>query len=231
MSDSGRDTKDPFHKEEAVFYTLLCAERNMRIIIFGPQASGKGTQSEMLAKESGVMHISVGERLRQEAASGSALGKRMKERMDKGEMVSDDLVEKMIKRLIEESEGKFVLDGFPRTEAQARWLDLITRIDRILVLSISDKTAIERIGGRRECAKGHDFHLLYKPPKKENTCDECGLPLKKRADDTSVAIMKRLQLYHEQTEPMIKHYQDRIITIDGERSIPDVHHAILKALR
>jgi adenylate kinase len=203
----------------------------MRLIIIGPQASGKGTQSEMLAKELNLTHISVGEHLRQEVASGSALGKKIKAKIHAGEMVSDDLVETMVKRLIDKASGKFILGGFPRTAAQAKWLDLASSIDKVIVLTITDKTAVARIGGRRECAKGHDFHALYKPPKKEGVCDECGLPLKRRADDTSAAIMKRLALYHAETEPIIAHYKGKVITIDGEKSIRDVNLAIMKALR
>jgi adenylate kinase len=203
----------------------------MKLIILGPQASGKGTQSEMLAKELGLEHISTGEKLRQEVASGSALGKKMGEIMRTGAMVPDELVEKMVQRLIEQSHNRFILDGFPRTAAQAQWLDLITTIDKVIVLKISDKTAVERIGGRLECAKGHDFHMKFNPPKKEGICDECGLPLKKRADDTFAAIMKRLQIYHQQTEPILSHYKGKLVEINGESSITDVHFAVLKALR
>lgn len=202
----------------------------MKLIILGPQASGKGTQAEMLAKEFGIHHISTGEKLREEVASGSRLGHLMQERMDHGELVPNELVYKMMQRLIEQH-SKFVLDGFPRTEEQAKWLDTVTDIDHVIVLKIKDKTAIDRIGGRVECPKGHDYHLKFKPPKKDGVCDEDGLPLKKRSDDTAVAIMKRLQLYHEQTEPLIRHYKDRVIEIDGEPSIRDVHLALLKRLR
>lgn len=202
----------------------------MRLIILGAQASGKGTQAEMLTKEFGLTHISTGERLRQEVASGSMLGKKIAEQIEQGNMVPDELVQKMVKHLIEQSDGKFILDGFPRTPAQAEFLDLTTNIDHVVVLKISDKTALERIGGRVECPKGHDFHLKFNPPKKEGICDECGLPLHKRADDNSVAIMKRLQDYHLRTEPIIAHYKGKILEINGEQSIKDVHLAILKAL-
>jgi len=202
----------------------------MRLIIIGPQASGKGTQASMLAKEMGLSHLSMGEKLRQEAASGSRLGHQIKERIDKGELVPNELVEKMTKRLIKESNGKFILDGFPRNEEQARFLDLITPIDHVIQLKVSDKTAVERIGGRRECPKGHDYHVFYKPPKKEGVCDVDGLPLHRRADDTSAAIMKRLQTYHNRTEPVLAHYKGKVLDINGEQGIRDVHFAILKAL-
>jgi len=202
----------------------------MKLIIFGAQASGKGTQAEMLAKELGLAHISMGELLRQEASSGSRAGQQLKAHMDKGELVPDDLVHKILKQHIEASNGKFILDGFPRKKAQAEWLDDITDIDRVILLKISDKTALERIGGRRECQKGHNYHLQYKPPKHEGICDECGLPLHQRSDDTQIAIMKRLQLFHDQTEPLLTHYKAKLSEVNGEQSIKDVHFAVLKAI-
>jgi len=202
----------------------------MKLIIIGPQASGKGTQSEMLSKELGLTHISIGERLRQEIASQSRLGKEIKAKIAAGEMVDDRLVEHLVKKLIAETGKGFILDGFPRDKEQAEWLDLVANIDKVIVLQISDKTAIERISGRRECPKGHDFHIIYNPPKKKDVCDECGLPLKKREDDTTTAIMKRLQTYHQVTEPILSHYTKKIVKVNGEQSIKDVHFAILKAI-
>jgi adenylate kinase len=202
----------------------------MKLIILGAQASGKGTQAEMLSKELGLEHIATGERLRQEAASGSRLGQMIKSHIDKGELVPDELVQKMVQHLIERSNGKFILDGFPRTTQQMQFLDNVTNIDHVILLEIADKTAIERIGGRRECPKGHNYHLQYKPPQKEGICDEDGLPLQRRADDTAVAIMKRLQIFHEQSTPVIDHYKAKTLRINGEQSIKDVHLAILKAM-
>ena len=202
----------------------------MHYIIIGAQASGKGTQADMLAKEAGIIHISTGELLRQEVATGNALGKRLKEHLDRGELVPNDLVFKMLQRAIDHAKGGFILDGFPRTVEQAKFLDVATHIDKVIVLEINDKTAIARISGRRECAKGHNYNLLTNPPKKASVCDIDGLPLKQRSDDTPVAIKKRLDTYHQETEPVIAHYKDKVININGEPPIQDVHFAILKAL-
>jgi adenylate kinase len=215
---------------QTLFYITAQLAKDMKLIIFGPQASGKGTQAVMLAKELGLAHISSGERLRQEVASGSALGQKMREHMDRGELVPTDLLQAMIKRAIHESHGKFILDGFPRTAEQAEWLDMQTPIDHVIVLTIRDKTAVERIGGRRECPKGHGFNVATKPPRHEGLCDECGLPLHQRSDDTAAAVMKRLQIYHSQTAPLIEHYKEKVVTVDGEPDIAEVHFAVLKAL-
>jgi adenylate kinase len=203
----------------------------MNIILFGPQAAGKGTQAELLAHELGIDHINVGERLRHEAASGSRLGHEIKAKIDAGELVDDKLVERLVKQLLQEAERGFVMDGFPRDEEQAAWLDLNAHIDTVIMLKVSESTTMMRIGGRRECPKGHDFHIVFKPSRKEGLCDECGLPLSRRADDTEEAIKKRLKTYHDLTQPMIKHYGDKVISIDGEQSIMDVHRAIMRAIR
>jgi adenylate kinase len=202
----------------------------MKYIIFGAQASGKGTQAEMLAKELGLKHISAGELLRQEVAAGSHHGKLIKAHQDKGELVPNELVYAVIKKAIQDSHGKFILDGFPRTQAQAEWLDLNVNIDKVIVLKISDKTAVERIGGRRECPNGHTYHVKFNPPKREGICDQDSLPLRQRTDDTAAAIMKRLQIYHEQTKPVIDHYKTKVVEIDGEPNIKDVHIAVMKAV-
>ncbi len=200
------------------------------LIILGPQASGKGTQAAMLAQEFGFAHISMGEKLREEASSGSKLGQILKGFMDKGELVPDEYTMKIALREIQHADHGFIFDGFPRNVAQAKFLDEHTRIDKVVVLDLTDKVAVERIGGRRECAKGHTYHLKFKPPKHEGLCDEDNLPLRQRSDDTSVAVMKRLALFHEITSPVIAHYKDRVLHIDGSASIPDVHKAVLKAL-
>jgi len=202
----------------------------MKIIILGPQGSGKGTQAELLAKDLGLTRITMGERLRQEVASGSRLGQMIKELIDKGEMVPDELVQKMIQHHIEASRGKFILDGFPRNASQANWLDNIINIDKVILLDVKDKTSIERLTSRRECAKGHTYNLMTNPPKKKDFCDEDGLPLKKRDDDVTIAIIRRLETYHSQTKPLLQHYKDKLLHVDGEQNIPSVYRNILKLL-
>jgi adenylate kinase len=205
---------------------------NMKLIILGPQASGKGTQADLLSQVFGVKHVSMGDCLRQEVAARSRIGLKVKELMDRGELVSDELTNKIAKKATDDAQGKFILDGYPRTLEQVKYVEDNIHIDKVIVLTISEKTAIERMGGRRQCQNGHTFHIKFHPPKKEGICDECGLPLKQRSDDTTVAIMKRLQNYREQTKPVIEYYskQHNVITINGEPPIKEVHQAIVKAL-
>jgi adenylate kinase len=202
----------------------------MRYLILGPPASGKGTQAALLSKEFGIAHISMGDRLRQEAATHTAIGRRIKEHLDRGELVPDDLTLNIAHRAIENAHSQFIFDGFPRTLAQAGFLDNLTAIERMIVLTVSDKSAIERISGRRLCPKGHTFHIKYHPPKREGICDECGLPLSARSDDTPATIIKRLREFHTLTKPLIEHYKDRVVMINGDPPILEVHTTILKAL-
>lgn len=203
----------------------------MRIIILGPQGSGKGTQAELLKDSMHLTHINVGECLREEVAAGTPLGRRLKDAIDRGELVSNEHINKLVGRLIREAGSRFIIDGFPRTKDQAQFLDLATSIDKVIVLKLPDKAAVERIGGRRECPNGHDFHVTYNPPRKEGICDECGLPLARRKDDNSMTIMKRLALYHRETEPILSHYAGKIIEIDSSQPIMKVHQDIMRALR
>lgn len=202
-----------------------------RLIIFGPQGSGKGTQSAMLASELGIAHLSIGERLRHEAASGSTLGKRIKAIMDRGEMVPAATVNQLVGKLVREARKGFILDGYPRTKEQAAYLDKTIDIDRVILLKISDDRAVARLSGRVECANGHDYHKTLKPPKKTGVCDECGLPLRKRSDDTVAAIRKRLAIYHAETEKLLAHYTPKLLVVNGDQSIAKVHQDIIKGLR
>ncbi len=201
----------------------------MKLLIFGPQASGKGTQAEILAKRMNIPHISVGEKLREEVASGSELGLKIKDMMNKGYMVPDSITDEIVKKAIEGSEG-FILDGYPRNIHQAGILDSITKIDKAILIEVPDAVAIERITGRRECPEGHSFHTKYKPPKEEGKCDICGKELTNRKDDTEGSIKRRLSFYHESTEPLASHYRDVLLEIDGTKNIQEVAEDIQRGL-
>lgn len=202
----------------------------MNMIIFGPQASGKGTQAEMIAKKYDIEHISIGDVFRHEVAQKTAMGKQLAEYMNRGELVPADLNDKIVLKLLEKHPDGVILDGYPRNIYQARFLDEHWHVEKVIVLEVPDEVCIERISGRRVCDKGHDYHVLYKPPKKEGVCDIDDLPLRMRSDDKPEAIKKRLSIYHEQTEPILKHYEDRIIKIDGNKEINQVFEEITNKL-
>ena len=199
------------------------------LIILGPQASGKGTQAAMLAQEFGLAHISMGEKLREEIASGSKLGQTLKGFMDKGELVPDEYTMKIALREIQNAQHGFIFDGFPRNTAQAKFLDEHTRIDRVIVLDLIDKVAIERIGGRRECPKGHTYHLKFKPPKKEGVCDLDGSSLFRRQDDDESVVRMRISTYKKETYPLVEHYQKKGVlqVVNGVQDEAHVTSAIL----
>lgn len=207
----------------------------MRIILFGPQASGKGTQSKLLARVLEMPAISTGDLFREEIQRGSARGKRAEAYMNRGELVPDDLTLTMFQERFarDDTRNGFVLDGFPRNTVQAEALDVMTTIDVILVLDLPEEDVLERMSGRLLCSKNHIYHTTTKPPKKDGVCDIDGLPLKQRDDETPNAIRTRLAAYHVQTTPLVDRYRGRdlpIIEIDSRPSIDIVHTAIMEKL-
>ncbi len=201
----------------------------MNILVIGPQASGKGTQADLLAKKLGVPHLSTGDLFR--AEKRTALGRRIAAIMDAGELVPDEVTWQMIKAHLDEEGDGWVLDGFPRTLNQAALLDAHAAPDKVLVLDTPDEICIERISGRRICETcGKDYHVKYKPPKRADVCDLDGGELVQRPDDNEEAVKRRLATYHEQTEPLLIHYADRLITVDGSPGIDDVWQSIQEKL-
>jgi len=203
----------------------------MKFLIIGPQGSGKGTQADLLAKRLGIPHISSGDLLRAEKQSGSVLGKEIAAMIDKGELVPDTMIWEMIKaRLSEHPEG-WLLDGYPRQLSQAETLDAYQAPDTVLVLDVPDEVCVERISGRRVCETcGRDYHIKYKPPKEPGKCDVDGSRLVQRTDDYPEAVRKRLADYHAKTAPLIEHYGDKIVRVNGDQGIQDVWQEIQKKL-
>jgi len=203
----------------------------MKLLIIGPQASGKGTQADLIAKRLSVPHISSGDLLREERRSGSQLGKEMAGIMDKGGLVPDRMVWEMLHRKLRQHHEGWVLDGFPRTLEQAKLLDKHAKPDKVILLEVPDSVCVERIAGRRICEScGKDYHIKYKPSKKEGVCDIDGGRLIQRTDDYPEAVQKRLAAYHEQTEPLINHYGRRVIHINGDQGIEEVWSDIQRRL-
>ena len=184
----------------------------MRIILLGPPGAGKGTQAEKLSQYLGVPRISTGDILRHNVTGNTELGKKAKSYMDAGKLVPDDIVMPMMERRLKEPDAKkgFILDGFPRTIAQADALAKITPIDSVISLFLEPEELIKRNTGRRVCPKDDTvYHIWMNPPKKTGICDKCGTPLIIRADDREDVVRKRIETYEKQTAPLIKYYRDR----------------------
>ncbi len=207
----------------------------MNLIIFGPQGSGKGTQAKILAEKLGIPHVSTGDIFREQIKSQTELGKKAEKYISQGQLVPDDLTIELIKNRLNQLDCQlgFVLDGYPRTIPQAKALDPIINIDKVLEVWILDEESIMRLGGRRSCTKcGAVYHLKFNPPKKDEKCDNCGGQLIVREDDMEPVIKKRLAEYHEQTESIKDYYQQqgKLIKIDGMPPIAEVTKEIFKKL-
>jgi len=207
----------------------------MNIMLVGPQACGKGTQASKLSEKLGLKHFSTGDAFRSEVASGSELGKKLKEIMDAGQLVPNDMVNKVIASAIDKfKEQGIIFDGYPRTIEQADFLLEQTDLDAVVEIDLSEEESISRISSRYMCPRcGKGYNSVTLPPKIEGICDDDGEKLVQRDDDKPEAVKKRLADYHAQTEPIIEHYAKKGITvykINGKQSIEDVFSAIVQAL-
>ena len=206
----------------------------MRVILLGPQGAGKGTQAKRLSDRVGATHISTGDIVRAEIKSGSELGKKVQEYNDKGELVPDEIIVEMAKPYLDDADA-WLLDGFPRNEAQAKALDTALEdigedLDAVIALEAPDEALVERLSGRRQSqATGRIYHVVYDPPPEKG--DDAG-PFVQRDDDAEEAIRRRLEIYHDQTEPLKDYYarRDLLVTVDAEQEIPRVTEDILEAV-
>ena len=216
----------------------------LNLILFGPPGAGKGTQAERLQDDFGLPYIGTGDMLRQNVREGTELGREAKRYMDAGELVPDEVIVAMVGERLQQEDALdgFILDGFPRTTAQAEALDrqlgeLGRRISAVLLLDVPDEEVERRLAGRRVCVKnGHNYHVEFDPPKHDDVCDQDGSRLIQRDDDKPEAIRKRLSVYHEQTKPLIGYYEEQglLRRIDGTRSATEVHdhiRAVIATLR
>ena len=206
----------------------------MRLMIIGPQGSGKGTQAKKLSLKYNIPHISTGDIFRENIKNETELGKMAQEIINQGKLVPDDITFNIIKKRLEEEDCKngYILDGFPRNIEQANMLESFKETDFAVNITVKDKEAVERIAGRRTCINGHVYHITLNPPKNMGVCDIDGKPLFQRDDDKPEVIRKRLKLYHEKTKPLIDYYTTlgKTININGEQPIEKVFKDIVKAL-
>ena len=206
----------------------------MKVILLGPQGAGKGTQAQRIADRVGAKHISTGDIVRAEIESGSELGRKVQDYNDRGELVPDEIIVEMAKPYLDDADS-WLLDGFPRNEAQARALDMALEdlgedLDAVIALEAPDEALVERLSGRRQSqATGNIYHVQYDPPPEDG--DDPG-PFVQRKDDAEEAIRRRLQIYHDQTEPLKDYYAERdlLVTVDAEQEIPQVTEDILGAV-
>jgi len=203
----------------------------VRIVLLGAPGAGKGTQCKRIVEKYGLLHLSSGDILRQERASGSALGKKAQKYMDSGELVPDEVIVEMMAGVMKKTAQKgFVLDGFPRTVNQADKLDKSLacngkKINAVLNLKVNDRIIAERMTGRRSCPQcGAVYHIENLKPKVEGICDNDGAKLIQRPDDSLEVVKNRLKTYHRQTEPVVDYYRknNTVYDVDANRSADDV---------
>lgn len=207
----------------------------MKLILLGPPGAGKGTQAEILSKKLGIDTISTGVMLRTAIREGTELGKLAEGYINEGKLVPDDVVVGIVKERLsqEDCEKGFILDGFPRTTAQAEALsESGVEIDKVLSLEVSDEAIIERLSGRRECKLcGTPYHVVYKPSANGDKCT-CGGELIQRADDNEETVKNRIKIYHEQTEPIKDYYEKKgkLVIAYGQEELEDTTKEVAKAL-
>ena len=212
----------------------------MKIIMLGAPGAGKGTQAKKIAAKYGIPHISTGDIFRANIKNGTELGKKAKTYMDQGLLVPDELVVDLVVDRVNQDDCKngYVLDGFPRTIPQAEALTealekMGQKVDFAIDVNVPDENIVKRMGGRRACVTcGATYHMVYAPTKKEGICDTCGGELILRDDDKPETVQKRLNVYHDQTQPLIDYYTNQGIlrTVDGTVDIDDVFRAITEFL-
>ena len=208
----------------------------MNLILLGAPGAGKGTQAELLTEKLGIPSISTGNMLREAMANGSDLGKQVRSYMDSGSLVPDELILGIVAERVSQPDCKngFILDGVPRTLAQAEALDAKgVRIDHVVSIEISDDLIVGRMSGRRVCTKcGASYHIVANPPKQEGICDLCGEQVAIRKDDAPETVLHRLEVYHASTEVLKDYYakQGKLRLICGDQSIESAQSEILAAI-
>lgn len=212
----------------------------MKILLIGPPGGGKGTQAKKLMSKFNIPQISTGDMLREHVKKMTSLGIKAKEFMDNGELVTDSIILDMMKERLVQSDctNGYILDGFPRTIPQAEGLYILLEqlnspLDKAVVIDVDDNSIVERMGGRRiHPSSGRVYHIKFNPPKDKDKDDITGEPLIIRQDDKKETVLKRLEIYHEITSPLIKYYTKKniLITINGVNSIDAVYNDILENL-
>jgi len=212
----------------------------MRLVLLGAPGSGKGTQAKRLAEKYGLPHVSTGDILRVGFGEGAYIDRETREVVRSGGLVPDRIAVEIVKKRLEEEDCRkgFILDGFPRTLAQAESLNGFFKesnraIDRVIYLELSEQEAVKRLSGRRICPRcGATFHLVFNPPRIPGLCDQCRARLSQREDDSELTVRERMKTYQKETYPLIEYYQSRglLAKIDVNRGIEEVFEDLCKVL-
>ncbi|QNU67624.1 adenylate kinase [Ruminiclostridium herbifermentans] len=212
----------------------------MKIILLGAPGAGKGTQAKIISEKLEIPHISTGDIFRANIKGNTPLGMKVKEYLDNGELVPDELTVEIVKdRLGNDDCAKgYILDGFPRTIPQAEYLDKVlsemnTSIDLALLIDVKDEDIITRMSGRRVCTNcGATYNIVFNPTKVEGICDSCNSEVIQRADDSAETVLNRLETYHKQTQPLIDYYKktNKLVVAEGAEEVKDTTERVLKAL-
>ena len=211
-------------------------DKPFEIIVLGPPVSGKGTQAKLLSETFEIPHISTGTILHGiKSDPDHPRNKEVADYMDSGKLVPSELVNQLVTDRIKEDDCNlgFLLDGYPRTMEQAQVIDQAADLDYVFLIQVSDETVVDRISGRRVCKNGHTWHIKYSPTKQEGVCDTCGQSLFQRDDDKEDVVQQRLNVFHENMEPIINYFKakNKLLEIDGEQNIEKVfqqmvHHLV-----
>ncbi len=222
------------HKNKKIF-KVFNKKNNMKLIIMGPQASGKGTQAKKVAEKYKLKHISMGEIFREISRKKNELGKKVKLLIDNGNMVPDETTNEIVKEYISKNK-KFILDGYPRNLEQTKVLNKITDIDCVIFINTDHEEIIKRITGRRKCpkcSKEYNTNVDYLKPKKDELCDKCNVKLEKREDDNPIAIRTRLATFEEKTIPVLDYYRNEgiLIEVNGNLNVEEVYKEITEKIK
>ena len=210
----------------------------MRLLFFGPPGAGKGTQAKIVAKEFNVEHISTGDILREAVNKGTDLGEKVKNIMERGELVPDEIMNELVKQKLEEV-NSFILDGYPRTLEQAKFLDAVLKqikkeIDAAVLIDVPEDEIVKRISNRRVCPNcGKVYNLITLKPKNDEKCDNCGTKIVQRDDDKENVVRERYRIYRKTTEPVIEYYRknNKIVTVNGLQDVEEVTKELFNMLR
>ncbi len=223
-----------------MLYGYFYGGKHMKIIMLGAPGAGKGTQAKKIAEKYSIPHISTGDIFRVNIKNGTELGKKAKTYMDQGLLVPDELVVDLVVDRVKQDDcsNGYVLDGFPRTIPQAEALDkalaaMGEAMDYAINVEVPDENIVRRMSGRRACVDcGATYHIVYAPTNEENICDNCHGELILREDDKPETVQKRLNVYHEQTQPLIDYYTEKniLVEVDGTVDIDEVFAAIVNVL-